>query len=84
MYNQETLKQHLDGIIILPGDPAYDETRSIWNGMIDRKPALIVRCRTEADVMHAVRYARGNRLVVAIRGGGTISPVTPVRRWRDD
>ena len=63
MYNQETLKQHLDGIIILPGDPAYDEARSIWNGMIDRKPALIVRCRTEADVMHAVRYARENQLI---------------------
>ena len=70
MNNTETLKQRLDGTIILPGDPAYDEARSIWNGMIDRKPALIVRCRTEADVMHAVKYARENQLVVAIRGGG--------------
>jgi FAD/FMN-containing dehydrogenase len=68
--NIEDLKQHLAGTIILPGDPAYDEARSIWNGMIDRKPAVIVRCRTEADVMHAVKYARENQLVVAIRGGG--------------
>jgi len=70
MHTTENLKQHLDGTIILPGDPAYDEARSIWNGMIDRKPAVIVRCRTEADVTHAVKYARENQLVVAIRGGG--------------
>ena len=66
----KSLKQRLDGTVILPGDSAYDEARSIWNGMIDRKPAIIVRCRTEADVMHAVNYARENQLVVAIRGGG--------------
>jgi len=70
MNNTEALKQRLDGTIILPGNSGYDEARSIWNGMIDRKPAVIVRCRTEADVTHAVKYARENRLVVAIRGGG--------------
>jgi FAD/FMN-containing dehydrogenase len=70
MNNIETLKQHLDGTVILPGDSTYDEARSIWNGMIDRKPAIIVRCRTEGDVMQAVKYARENQLVVAIRGGG--------------
>jgi FAD/FMN-containing dehydrogenase len=70
MSNQETLKQRLHGTIILPGDSTYDEARSIWNGMIDRKPAIIVRCRTEADVMHAVNHARENQLVVSIRGGG--------------
>lgn len=70
MYNKEYLKQHLDGTTILPDDPTYDEARSIWNGMIDRKPDIIVRCRTEADVIHAVKYARENQLVVAIRGGG--------------
>ena len=64
------LKQRLDGTIILPGDSTYNEVRSIWNGMIDRKPAVIVRCRTEADVMHAVNYARENQLIVSIRGGG--------------
>ena len=70
MYNKENLKQHLVGTTILPGDPDYDEARSIWNGMIDRKPAVIVRCRTEADVIHAVKYARENQLVVAIRCDG--------------
>jgi FAD/FMN-containing dehydrogenase len=70
MNNTETLKQRLDGTIILPGDSTYNEARSIWNGMIDRKPAIIVRCRSEADVMQAVKYARENQLVVAIRGGG--------------
>ncbi len=70
MQNIETLRQRLDGTVILPGDPVYDEARSIWNGMIDRKPAVIVRCRTEADVVHAIEYARKNQSVVAIRGGG--------------
>jgi FAD/FMN-containing dehydrogenase len=70
MNNTETLRQRLAGTIMLPGNPGYDEARSIWNGMIDRKPAIIVRCRTESDVTHAVKYARENQLVVAIRGGG--------------
>jgi FAD/FMN-containing dehydrogenase len=70
MNNTETLRQRLAGTIILPGNPGYDEARSIWNGMIDRKPAVIVRCRAEADVTHAVKYARENQLAVAIRGGG--------------
>src|SRR5436305_1696503 len=70
MHNIEVLKQRLDGTLILPGDPAYDQARTIWNGMIDRKPAMIVRCRTEADAMRAVKYAQENRLVVSIRGGG--------------
>ena len=70
MNNTETLRQRLDGTIILPGTPGYDEARSIWNGMIDRKPALIVRCRTEADVMRDVGHARENQLLIAIRGGG--------------
>ena len=70
MKSIEALKQRLEGTIILPGEPGYDEARSIWNGMIDRKPAVIVRCQTEADVMHAIKYARENGLIVAIRGGG--------------
>lgn len=66
----DSLRQRLDGTLILPGDSTYDETRSIWNGMIDRRPAVIVRCGTETDVMHAVAYARENQLLVSIRGGG--------------
>jgi FAD/FMN-containing dehydrogenase len=70
MHNTDCLKQRLAGTVLLPGDPGYDEARAIWNGMIDRKPALIVRCRTEADVVQAVQYARANQCVVSIRGGG--------------
>ncbi|MDB6034672.1 MAG: putative oxidoreductase oxygen dependent FAD-dependent protein [Verrucomicrobiales bacterium] len=70
MNSTETLKQNLAGTILLPGNPGYDEARSIWNGMIDRRPAIIVRCRTEADVARAVEYARDNHLLVSIRGGG--------------
>lgn len=66
----EKLKQHLHGTVIQPGDSIYDEARSLWNGMIDRRPAVIVRCRSEEDIMHAVKYARENQLVVSIRGGG--------------
>ena len=46
----DSLKADLRGSILLPTDPGYDEARSIWNGMIDRNPALIVRCRGVADV----------------------------------
>ena len=68
--NIETLQNHLKGQVILPGDPTYDSTRAIWNGMIDRRPAIIVRCLTEADVAQAVAYARENQLLTSIRGGG--------------
>ncbi|MDR3401508.1 MAG: FAD-binding oxidoreductase [Chthoniobacter sp.] len=68
--NLEDLQQRLSGDVIVPGDLAYDEARAIWNGMIDRHPALILRCRTETDVVHAVKYARERRLAVSIRGGG--------------
>lgn len=68
--NLEALQNRLTGDVLVPGDLAYDDTRAIWNGMIDRRPALIVRCRTETDVVHAVNYARESRLQVSIRGGG--------------
>nr|WP_202797343.1 FAD-binding oxidoreductase [Chthoniobacter flavus] len=68
--NLETLHQCLSGDVLLPGDLAYDEARAVWNRMVDRRPAAIVRCRTEADVVQAVNYARENRLKVSIRGGG--------------
>ncbi|WP_426122187.1 FAD-binding oxidoreductase [Pararhizobium sp. PWRC1-1] len=58
------------GDVLDAGDASYDEVRAIWNGMIDRKPALIVRCAGAADVVRAVRFARDNRLLVAVRGGG--------------
>jgi FAD/FMN-containing dehydrogenase len=46
------------------------KSRKVWNGMIDKTPALIVRCAGVGDVIHAVNFARGNNLLVAVRGGG--------------
>src|SRR5438046_787691 len=57
------------GQLLRPGDPGYDEARSIWNGMIDRKPGLIARCLDAADVARAVTFARTNDLLVSVRGG---------------
>lgn len=60
----------LSGTIVRPGDADYDAARAIWNGMIQRRPALIVRCAHEADVQHAVRFARRHDLVFSVRSGG--------------
>ncbi len=60
----------LRGFVILPGDAGYDASRSVWNGMIDRRPAAILRCVGTADIMAAVRYARANQLEISIKGGG--------------
>ena len=66
----ESLRGALRGTLLQPGDPAYDESRTIWNAMIDRHPALIARCTGAADVMRAVDFARENSLLLAVRGGG--------------
>ncbi len=58
------------GELIRQGDPGYDGARAVWNGMIDRRPALIARCAGVEDVQAAVRFARGNGLLTAVRGGG--------------
>lgn len=60
----------LHGRLMLPGADGYDAARSIWNGMFDRKPALVAQCSGAADVMHAVNFARENKLLVAVRAGG--------------
>lgn len=60
----------LRGAILQSGADGYDEARRIWNGMIDRRPAAIARCTGPADVMAAVRFAREERMPVAVRGGG--------------
>jgi FAD/FMN-containing dehydrogenase len=62
------------GQIVSPDDPSYDERRNIWNGSIDRHPALIARCAGVADVLAAVRFAREAGLPVAVRGGGHSFP----------
>ena len=62
--------RHFKGELIRRHDPPYDAARRIWNGAIDRRPALIARCTGVADVQAAVRFAREHDLVVAVRGGG--------------
>ncbi|RUU30000.1 FAD-binding oxidoreductase, partial [Mesorhizobium sp. M6A.T.Ca.TU.002.02.2.1] len=66
----EALSAQLRGTVLREGDAAYDDARSIWNAMIDRRPGLIVRCAGAADVIASVNFARENRLLVAVRGGG--------------
>ena len=66
----EQFKQVIRGQIIEPADPAYDTARKVYNGMIDKRPKLIVRAVDVADVMAAVGYGRENGLLTAIRGGG--------------
>jgi FAD/FMN-containing dehydrogenase len=66
----DELRGNLRGEIVRPGDESYEEARKVWNGMIDRRPALIVRCSGAADVVAAVRFAREHSLPVAVRGGG--------------
>lgn len=62
------------GELIQPSDPGYDDARKVYNGMIDKRPALIARCADVADVIAAVNYGRENNLLIAIRGGGHNGP----------
>jgi FAD/FMN-containing dehydrogenase len=64
------LSRRFRGALIRPGDAAYDAARRIWNGAIDRRPALVARCTGAADVRAAVGFARERELLVAVRGGG--------------
>ena len=64
------LGERLSGPVLLSGDPQYDAARKIWNGMHDKRPALIARCLSNDDVSQAVSFARDNNLLVAVRGGG--------------
>ncbi len=66
----EGLASALQGTLIKQGDASYDETRAIWNAMIDKKPALIAQCATTADIVTAVNFAREHGLLVAVRGAG--------------
>ncbi|MFL9996413.1 FAD-binding oxidoreductase [Paraburkholderia sediminicola] len=66
----DELKTATRGQLLLPGDAGFDEARSIWNAMIDRHPAMILRCAGVADVRRGVAFARDNDLPLAVRGGG--------------
>jgi hypothetical protein len=66
----QKFKISLRGELIRHGDAGYDDARKIWNGMIDRRPQLIARCTGVADVITSVNFARDNKLLVAVRGGG--------------
>jgi FAD/FMN-containing dehydrogenase len=63
-------RRTFDGEVVMPGDSGYDAARVVWNGMIDRRPAVVARCANVHDVIAAIRLARELDLVVAIRGGG--------------
>ena len=70
----EKLVKTLHGELIRPGDGGYDRQRRVWNGSIDRHPALIVRCADVADVRSVIGFARAQDLLVAVRGGGHSFP----------
>ena len=62
--------ESLRGRLVRPGDDGYDAARKVWNGMINRQPALIARCAGPADIIAAVRFAREHGLLVSVKGGG--------------
>jgi hypothetical protein len=66
----EAFRASMRGALLRPGEAGYDGARTIHNGMIDRRPALIARCAGVADVLTAVRFARAHDLLVSVRGGG--------------
>lgn len=68
--SHDLLRSVLRGELLEPGSSAYDAARVVWNGLIDRRPALIARCRNAADVIAAVNHARNHRLTIAVRSGG--------------
>jgi FAD/FMN-containing dehydrogenase len=69
-----SFRESFGGEIVLPEDPGYDEARAVWNGMADRRPALVVRPARVDDVVSALRFAREEELLVAVRCGGHSIP----------
>lgn len=70
----DALRSAMTGDVLVPGDAAYDAVRRLWNGAHDRHPAVIARCTSTADVVAALRFAREQDLVIAVRGGGHSVP----------
>ena len=67
---REELNRAIEGRVLVPGGPGYEDARQIWNGMIDRRPAAIVQCASAEDVPPAIRFARAHDLEISIRGAG--------------
>jgi FAD/FMN-containing dehydrogenase len=70
----DELRPAVRGQVLTPEDPGFDDARKVWNGMFDRHPAAIVRCLGAADVIAALRWARGTGLPIAVRAGGHSFP----------
>jgi FAD/FMN-containing dehydrogenase len=68
------LREVFRGELVGTGDPGYEDARRVWNGNIDRRPALVARCHGVADVQRAVSFARAQGLLVSVRGGGHSAP----------
>ncbi|HUE86508.1 MAG TPA: FAD-binding oxidoreductase [Vicinamibacterales bacterium] len=68
--NVQRLRKTIDGKVLAPGDTGYDEARRVWNARFDRRPDLIVQCRTGGDVERAVTLARERGLPISVKGGG--------------
>lgn len=64
------LRSQIAGNLLLPEEDGYEEAKKIWNGMINKKPALILQCKSTNDVVVAIAFARQQNLVISIRGGG--------------
>src|SRR5262245_65656547 len=89
-------KARLHGALLCPEDPPYEQARKVWNGMIDKHPALIAQCTGVADVLHTVHFARAHDLPIAMRcgshnaaghatcDGGIVADLTPMKGIRVD
>lgn len=64
------LRRKLNGDVVVPGDPGYDDARKVWNGAVDKQPAMIVYCTRTSDVIEAVKFARSSNHLVAVRSAG--------------
>lgn len=66
----DDLKSRMHGSVLLPGDPGFEDSRTVWNGMIDRTPALVAKCLGVGDVIAGLKFAREHDLTLTVKGGG--------------